>query len=142
MNAAEIQDILRAGDHFLLDRIRRIGGGVLRGEDDYRGKMSDEFDARTHYRVEQRNGTPTRFVTGSCAEFHWPELLDRIEERIYIDTLGIFGSQGGRDAPVPDSEGILHPCAGVFAGEAIYLKAGLTPVFGVRLYWYRFEFAK
>ena len=84
MNAAEMQDKLRAGDHTFLDRLRRFGGGVLRGTDAYWSERSDDVDAWLHYHVEQGSGVPTLFVTGSCAEFHWPELLDRIEGRVYI----------------------------------------------------------
>ena len=86
MNAAEMQDKLRAGGRSLLDRLRRFGVGVLSGTDAYWAERSDDVDAWPHYRVEQGGGDPTLFITGSCAEIHGPELHYRLEGRIYIDT--------------------------------------------------------
>ena len=77
-NAAETQGNLREGDHSFLDRRRRFGGGVLRWTYAYWAERSDDVDAWLHYRVEQGNGVQTLFITGSCAEFHFPELLDRL----------------------------------------------------------------
>ena len=76
-NAAEIQDKLRAGRHSISDRIRRIGGGVLRGTGAFWADRLDDVDAWPHYQVEQRCGAPTLRITGSRAEFRRPELLDR-----------------------------------------------------------------
>ena len=86
MNAAEMQDKLRAGDRSFLDRLRHFGGGVLRGADAYGDDRSDDVDAWLHCRAEVENGSPTLFVTGSCAGFHWADLLGRIEDGVYIAT--------------------------------------------------------
>ena len=81
-----MQDKLRAGAHSFLGRLRRVGGGVLRGTDAYVAERSEDVDAWLHYHVEQGRGCPTRFITGSFAEFRWTELLDRPDGRICIDT--------------------------------------------------------
>ena len=86
MNAAERQDKLRAGDRSFLDRLRHFGGGVPRRADAYWADRSGDVDARSHYRVEKEGGGPTLFITWRCAEFHRPELLDRMGDRIYIAT--------------------------------------------------------
>ena len=78
-NAAAIQDKLREGDLSFIDRLRHFGGGVLRGTDAYLADRSDDVGAWLQYRVGRKNGVRTLFITGSCAEFHWPELLERIE---------------------------------------------------------------
>ena len=95
MNAAEMQGRLRAGGRSFLDRLRHFGGGAIRGTDAYWADGSDDVDAWLHYHVEQGNGVTTLFITGSCADFHWVELLDRIAGRIYIDTGESAGLMGG-----------------------------------------------
>ena len=52
-NAAEIQCKLRAGDHSFLDRLRRFGGGFLRGTDAYWAEALGDVDAWIRYQVEQ-----------------------------------------------------------------------------------------
>ena len=44
-NAAEMQDKLREAGRSFLDRLRRFGGGVLRGTDAYWSERSDDVDA-------------------------------------------------------------------------------------------------
>ena len=88
------------------------------------------------YHFEGENGTPSLFVTGSCAEFHGPELLERLEERIYIATNGVVEIrkdyarryQAAQDYSVGFQE---------FSRETLelYIKEVLIPVFGVNRYW-------
>ena len=78
-NAAEIQDKLRAGGVFFIDRIRHFGGGVLREKDAHWADRSDDVGAWLRYHVENGAGVPTLFITGRCVEFHWPELLGELE---------------------------------------------------------------
>ena len=84
--AAAIQGELREGDVSFIDRGRHYGWGVLRESGAYWADRSHDVDACTRYQVERRNGVPTHPITGRCAEFRWNELLDQLEERIYIAT--------------------------------------------------------
>ena len=143
MNAAEMQGRLRAGGRSFLGRLRRLGGWVPRGEDAYWADRSDDVDAWLHYHVEQGGGVPTLFITGSCAEFHWPELLDRMEGRVYIATGESVGLREDATRRYQASQD-YSLLAQEFSQErlVLYLKEVITPVFGVKHYWYRFEFAK
>ena len=138
-----MQDNLRAGDRSFPDRLRRFGGGVPRCTDAYWAERADDVDAWPRYRVEKRRGSPTLFVAGSCAEFHWAEIIDRPEGRIYIATGGsadLRADATRRHQAVQDYSLLVHE----FPQErlTIYLKAALTPVFGVHHYRHMFEFAK
>ena len=105
--------------------------------------MSDDGEACLHYHVEQGRGDPTLFITVSCAQFHWPEFLDRLEGRIYIATgesVDLRADATRRHQAVQDYAHLAQE----FPHErlSIYLKVALTPVFGVRHYRYMFECAK
>ena len=83
-NAVGIQGKLRAGEVSFIDGARHFGRGALRGWDAYCAYRPDGVDARPNYRVgNNNNGVPTLFTTGSRAEFHWAELLVKLEVRIY-----------------------------------------------------------
>jgi len=73
--AADVQDQIRAGDDSLLNRLRHFGG-----TDAYWAQRADDVDSWLNYHVDRGDGVPTLFVTGSCAEFHWPESLDLLED--------------------------------------------------------------
>ena len=142
-NDAEIQGKLRARDVPFIDRIRHFGGGVLRGEDAYWADRPDDVGAWLHYHVEHGGGAPTLFITGSCAEFHWPELLGKLEVRIYIATGEVSGlreDNSRRYQAAQDYSMLVHQFFQVRLD--LYIKEVPIPVFDVKHYWYRFEFSK
>ena len=77
-----------------IDRLRRFGGGALRGADAYCADRSDDVGEWLHYRVDRRGGVPSLFITGSCADPHLPELRDKLVEGIYISRLAKSRASG------------------------------------------------
>ena len=57
-------------------------------------ERSGDVDARLRYRVEKGGRAPTVFINVRCAEFHLPDLLDRMVDRIYAPTVGPWISRG------------------------------------------------
>ena len=57
---------------------------MLLGAESYWADRSGGVFAWLHYRVDNKSGVHTPFITGICGEFRWPELLDRLENLIYI----------------------------------------------------------
>ena len=74
-----------------IDRLRRLGGGLLRGTDAYWPDMSDDVGDWIHYHVDHRDGAHAILVPGRCADFHWPDLLGALEGRLYIATGEVSG---------------------------------------------------
>ena len=83
------------------------------------------------------------FITGSCAEFQWPELLDRPDECIYVATAEFLDLRAGatrryqspQDHSLPVQEFLQEM-------SALYIKEAPTPFFGLKDRWRRLEFAK
>ena len=86
---------------------------------------------------------PALLITGSCAKFHWPELLDMLEERIYIakEEVADLRQDNSRRYQAVQGYSIV---AQEFSLERIDLciKYALIPVCGVQHYLYRYEFDK
>ena len=143
VSASEMQDKLRACGHSFLERIRRFGGGVLRRADAFWAERSEGVDARLHYHVEQGNGAPTLYITGSCAELRCPELLERLEGRIYVAILPIAGTTRRVAIRLPRINP-PPPLEQEFPSESLsmYIKDALTHLIGAQHPWRRFEIAK
>ena len=116
---------------------------MLRGTDAYWAARPDDVAAWIHYRVEYRNGAPTLFITGRCAEFRWPEILEKLEDRMYFANGEVAGLREGNSRLYRDVQGYSTIARQFFQLRLdIYSKAVSIPVFGAKHYWYRFEFAK
>ena len=143
LNAAAIQDRIRSGGESFLDRLRHFGGGALRGTDAYWSGRSDDVDAWLQYHVDEGNGVPNLFITGSCAEFQWPELLDRLEDQIFQatgDVADLREDSARRFQAVRDRSLLAQQFSQ--ARLDLYIKEVPIPVFGVKHFGYRYEFAK
>ena len=106
-------------------------------------RETEDDDARLHCRVDQGNGAQMLYITGGCAEIHWPELLCRLGGRIYVAT----------GAPVDPREYATRrkqACKDYsilvqgFPQEtlAMYIEEFGIPLFGVKNRRCRFERAK
>ena len=80
-----------------------------------------------------------------CAEFHWPELLDRLEERIYIaenEVADVRNNRPNRYQAVQDYSNVVQDSHPPRKRLELYIKYAPMPVFGAKRYWCRYEFAK
>jgi hypothetical protein len=70
----ELQDQFKAGDMSYLNKLRYLAKGI-RGSDSYWRGKTQELEAWIDFHIGRGDGPPTHFMTLSCAENWWPDLL-------------------------------------------------------------------
>lgn len=145
VSVGDLQERVRAGadPSALLEKLVWLGGTKLRGTDAYWSSQKTEVEAWVDYHVQQGNGVPTLFVTGSCAEFQWRPLLDLIEEMIYDSTGEVVDlrTNFSRAYTAVNEYAVIVVQFFQLRMEA-YCETILKEQLGIHHYWFRYEFAK
>lgn len=79
----QLQAQLRSGDDSFVNKIMFYAKRT-RGTDAYWRHKRAEVYNWIHHHVASGNGAPHLFMTLSCAEYFWPDLIRLLEERIWI----------------------------------------------------------
>lgn len=92
--------------------------------------------------VEWGNGGPNMFITLSCAEYHWPDIVRLLEERLSIAAGKPISFEGKKNLIVKHSNELTIVVQEYFQQRVkIWLKYIGEPLFGIKKYWLRYEFA-
>ena len=115
------------------------------GSDAYWRRQRYEVESWINYHVQNGNGPPTIFLTLSCAEYYWPDLIRLLEERIRMET------NDGSCPNLRENKTALHKAVNNYSVVVqeyfhkrvqIWLNTIGKKIFGIKHYWYRHEFAK
>jgi hypothetical protein len=114
----------------------------VKGSDAYWRNQRSQVYSWINHHVEMQNGPPNFFITLSCAEYFWPDILRLVEDRMFIAT-------GKRTKLRPNQDGIVQIMNDYSAvvqeyfqqRVEIWLKTVGKKVFGIDHYWIRYEFA-
>ena len=79
----ELKEKLRNGETGFLDKITYYSKRV-RGSSGYWRHKRAELYSWINYHVSQGNGMPNFFITLSCAEYFWPDVIRLINERLRL----------------------------------------------------------
>ena len=93
----ELKDKIRNGDTKFISQLQYFSG-KLEGSDAYWRKMRAELYSWISHHVEVGNGPPTLFMTLSCAEYFWPDLLHLIQERTVMGKATTNTDSKGKDS--------------------------------------------
>jgi hypothetical protein len=94
------------------------------------------------YQINEKQGLPSFFTTGSCAEYHFKPLRKLLSKYIY-ETSGKEIDFSNRSDLFDALQKNTHIVAQYFdLRTQSYFKNVMSPAFGVSAYWYRQEFAK
>jgi len=91
----ELKERIRNGDTKFISQLQHFSG-KLEGSDAYWRKMRAELFSWINHHVEVGNGPPTIFMTLSCAEYFWPDLLNLIHERTVMSESDIQCNDDGK----------------------------------------------
>lgn len=80
----ELKEKLRNGDTSFIDKISVLNK-KNRGTNSYWRYQRFRAQSWINYHVENGNGPPDIFLTLSCAEYFWPDVIRLLEERIWIE---------------------------------------------------------
>ena len=83
LSITEIQDEIKKGNQSFIDKISYYSKKV-RGSAGYWRAKKAELYSWIHHHVEQGHGMPSFFITLSCAEYYWPDIIRLLNERLAL----------------------------------------------------------
>ena len=116
---------------------RRIKGGTA-----YWTQKRSEVYSWMHHHVERGHGAPTFFITLSCAEYYWPDIIKLLKERMELAGEDSTHCRVGS----PKLSQIVNDYAIVIQEYfqervEIWLNTVGKDIFDIKHYWVRYEFA-
>lgn len=137
----ELKRSIMDGDTTFLNSITYFSTRV-EGSSPYWYKKRCEVQQWISHHIEAGNGPPMFFITFSCAEYMWPDIIKLIKERMDI---------AGEDSSIcklgsPGLSKILNQYSIVvqeyFQKRVVeWLETVGRDIFGIKHYWIRYEFA-
>jgi hypothetical protein len=134
----DLQEMVEKGDDQWINDICYFGGKVL-GSVPYWRRRRDEIHSWIQYHVSQGSGSPTAFMTLSCAEFHWPDIKRLIKERCNIAKDHRWKEDGSNSTLVHEYTIVIQEYFQLRVRN--WFDTVGKNVFGIKHYWLRFEFA-
>jgi hypothetical protein len=140
-NMDDLKDQIAAGNNSFVTSLSYYNRSIT-GSGPYWFKKRCELYSWINHHVEVGNGAPTMFITLSCAEYHWADVIDKIRERMVIagqDTSSCHLGAKGLTAIVNDYSIVVQE---YFQKRVIqWLQSVGKEIFHVKHYWIRYEFA-
>jgi hypothetical protein len=114
----------------------------VKGSTGYWFKKRNELQTWIYHHVQQGNGAPMFFITLSCAEYLWPDIIDLIRERMELAGQDSSGCKVGS----PTLAKILNEYSIVvqeyFQKRVVeWLDSVGKKILRIKHYWVRYEFA-
>ena len=136
-----IQEEIAKGNSSFINQITYFSK-IVRGSDSYWRYKRDELHTWINHHVEQGNGMPTFFMTKSCADYFWPDIIRLVKERHFIATgeyIEISDEKKGRVKLINDYAAVVQE---YFQARVVdWLATVGKDVFEISYYWVRYEFA-
>ena len=137
----ELKESIANGDNRFVNRITHMNQHIT-GSSPYWNKKRSEIYNWVNHHVQEGNGPPQLFMTLSCAEHYWPELLALIQDRMRIAGDDFESCCLGS----PKLHAILNECS-LVVQEFFQLRVNAwletvgKQVFGIQHYCAKCEFA-
>ena len=141
LTVADLRQRLEKGDDSVLRKILYFGR-TLRGSAQYWSQRSCELISLMNYQINEGNGLPSMFTTGSCAEYYFKPLRQLLG-RYIKETQGKeidFDCPSNMYSALQENTHVVGHYFDMRTRS--YFERVMKPVFDVDAYWYRMEFAK
>ena len=137
----ELKETINEGDVTFVNSLTYYNRRV-KGSSPYGFQKRSEVYAWINHHIEAGNGPPMFFITLSCAEYFWPDIINLLKERIQL-------AGGDPERCYVGSEHlseILNDYAIVVQEYfqkrvEIWMHTVGKQIFGIKHYWIRYEFA-
>jgi hypothetical protein len=137
----ELQDKIRSGDTTFINSLTYWNKRV-KGSTAYWYQKRSELYTWINHHVERGNGAPLFFITLSCAEHYWPDIIALLKERLEIageDTSMCYVGSPKLAQYLNDYTIVVQE---YFQQRVVlWLETVGKKVFGIEHYWVRYEFA-
>lgn len=138
----ELQNQLKNGDDGFISKMTYYSHKVF-GSDAYWRFKKSELYTWIHHHIEHGNGAPSLFITLSCAEYFWPDLMRLLEERIFEAEgrqVDLQNNKTERNRAINDYSLVVQEFFQIRTKD--FLEHIGQEIFGIKYYWVRYEFAK
>ncbi|GFH43542.1 hypothetical protein CTEN210_00015 [Chaetoceros tenuissimus] len=146
----DIKEEIENGNFSTVGKIQNFAAQKIRGSDGWWRSRKHELDSWVAYHLDKGHGPPTLFMTFSCAEYWWNDLLHFLKKKIMntedehlLQSLeeGDEESQRKIQAKLVDK---YTASVQVFFQEKLdnWLETIGKNIFNIKHYYLRFEFAK
>ena len=137
----ELKDRIVAGDGSFVRNLNYYNRSIT-GSGPYWFKKRCELHSWINHHVETGSGAPTMFITLSCAEYLWRDMVDMVRERMEIagdDTTNCYIGKKGLVSIMNDYSIVVQE---YFQHRVTkWLETVGKTIFNIKHYWVRFEFA-
>ena len=137
----ELQNRIKEGKDEFLRQICYFTKQI-KGSNGYWISKRNELNTWIAHHIEMGNGAPNYFGTFSCAEYHWPDIMRLVEDKVFIET----GERIKLDCAKSTITRIILEHSDIVQAyfqkrvQVWFRTVGKT-VFGIDHYWIRYEFA-
>jgi len=137
----ELQDSIRAGDTSFVNSLTYYNKRVKGSNPYWIGKRSELYTWINHH-VEAQNGAPTFFITLSCAEYFWKDVIELLKDRLEhagIDVSDCYVGSSKMSSIINDYAIVIQE---YFQKRVeTWLDTVGKDIFDIENYWVRYEFA-
>ncbi len=134
----EMKERIMAGDTKFLSQIQYFSQNIIGGANYWFQKKQEVHSWIAHH-IKKGHGPPTYFITLSCAEYYWPDIMRLLIERLQFtdekyddDTTNIFHW-------VNNCSIVIQEYFQIRVEE--FLNTVGKQILGIEHYWVRYEFA-
>lgn len=114
----------------------------IKGSTSYWFQKRSEVFAWINQHVSMGNGAPTYFITLSCAEYFWPDVVDLLRDRLVIAGLDPDDCKIGSPSFIQMCNDFSIVIQEYFQMRTeAWLETVGKKLFGIKHYWVRYEFA-
>lgn len=141
-NLDDLKRLIRGGDTKFINRLMYYNKSIKGSNQYWQQKRSQVYSWINHH-VEVGNGPPMFFITLSCGEYYWPDVIRLLKERM---TMGNDDRVDQCYHGSPRLTEILNDYTIVIQEYfqkrfEVWMETVGKPLFGISHYWGRFEFA-
>jgi len=138
----QLKESIAKGDKSFVNRLTYFNKRV-KGSSAYWFQQRAQVYSWINYHVEAGHGPPTFFITLSCGEYYWPDIIRLLKERIDIAkdprVAECFAGSTKLTQIINDYSIVIQE---YFQHRLeIWLREVGKPVFGIAHHWGRYEFA-
>jgi hypothetical protein len=138
LTVAELQEMLNKNDNSITKKILYFGAS-LRGSPQYWSQRSNELTSLIQFNIDQGLGLPSIFTTGSCAEYYFKPLRKLLNSYLQSSSGKTIETKSDLYEAIQQNSHVVTHYFDLRTKS--YFKHIMTNVFGIKAYWYRYEFA-
>lgn len=138
----DLHDEILNGNDTYLSKLQYFSKSIKGSNSYWRAKRAELYTWIEHH-IDKGSGPPNLFITLSCAEYHWPDIMRLLKDRYYSATGIVIEPEetfATKNMLINDYSIVIQEY--FQARVEIFLETVGKSVLGIEHYWVRYEFAK